>query len=246
MLPGKMSADEYESALLERLTWEFPPPLFRVEGTRNGRLHRRLGRSGESRQLDVAVYRGDELVFVADAKAHDTRSLEIAHVDAFVGLLDDVACRFGLLASPRGFSSGARGRAEVAKIKLLLLTYDEALKAEFLPVARQIYPQDWAYHPQLAAAVLAVRHARGWEAICDELNGIPFEEWEQYVMYAMRKHSQEALDFLKAVALNHHEAGWRYNAARILLEDGQMDERLRSILIKQEAEDAAFMKLLIP
>jgi hypothetical protein len=241
-----MSSNEYEAALLERLTWQFPPPLFRVEGTRDGKNHFRRGRSGEPRQLDVAVYRDDELVFVADAKAHVTRRLAIAHVDGIVGVLDDVGCKLGLLASPLGFTSGAHARALASQIKLLLMTFDEALAAELLPVARRIYPYDWAYHPQLAAAVLAVRQARDWEEIADELHDVPFEEWEYFVLYATAEHPDEASVFLQAVALNHHDDGWRFNAARLLIEGGLMKESIRTALMQREAGDADFLELLTP
>lgn len=239
-----MSSKEYEAALLERLTWQFPPPLFRVEGTRDGKIHSRRGRSGELRQLDVAVYRDDELVFVADAKAHDTRPLAIAYVDGIVGVLDDVGCKLGLLASPEGFTSGAHARARASQIELLLMTYDEALAAELLPVARRIYPYDWAYHPQLAAAVLAVQQTRSWDEIADELHDVPFEEWERFALYAIAEHPDEARGFLQAVALNHHDDGWRFNAARILIEGGSMKESIRAALMKREAGDADFMELL--
>lgn len=239
-----MSSAEYEGALLERLTWQFPPPFFRVEGTRNGKTHTRLGRSGEERQLDVAVYRGDELVFVADAKAHDTRPLQIAYVDAMVGVLDDLRCELGLLASPLGFTSGAHARARASQIELLLMTYDEALQAQLLPVARRIYPNDWAYHPHLAAAVLRVQRGRQWDTIADELDKVPFDEWDRFSQYAMSAHPEEATAFLAAVSTCHHEDGWRFNAARILIESERMDDSLRRLLREREAQDPDFAELL--
>ena len=238
------SAARYEAALLERLRWQFRPQLFRVEGTRHGRMHTRVGRSGKPRQLDAAVYRRDELVLVAEAKRHDTRPLDIGRVDGFVGMLDDVGCRFGVLASPRGFTSGAKARAAASKIELLLLTYEEALSAELLPVARRIYPSDWAYHPNLASALLAIQQDLAWATIADKLEEVPFEEWEGFTQFAMIYHPEEAVEFLQKIALNHHDDGWRFNAARLLIEGCQMDVTLRSTLVENESGDADFVALL--
>ena len=241
---GPLLPERYEAALLERLTWPFPPPLFRVEGKRDGQAHKHMRHSGNPRQLDVAVYRGDALVLVADAKRHETRSLDIADVDAFVGMLDDVGCKFGILASPRGFTKGAKRRAAITNIELLLLTYEEALTAELLPVARRIYSSDWAYHPNLASALLAINRNEKWKNIAEKLETIPFEEWERFAEYAMVHHPAEAIEFLRMVSLNHHDDGWRFNAARLLIEGGMLDESLRLSLIEKEKLDPDFLALL--
>lgn len=238
-----MSPARYEAALLEKLTWQFPPPLFRVEGTRNGRIHKVTGVSGEPRQLDAAVYRGEELILVGDAKRHETREVDIGRVDAFVGALLDVRCRFGILVSPRGFTAGAKRRAAAAAVTVLILTYEEALEAELLPTARSIYPHDWAYHRQLARAVLAIQRGQS-PPIPELLRDVPFEEWDGFVEYAVSHHTREAVAFLRRVALDHHDGGWRFNAARWLVETGHLDESLRVLLRAREAHDPEFLALL--
>jgi hypothetical protein len=132
----------------------------------------------------------------------------------------------------------------MSQIELLLTTYDEALQAQLLPVARHIYPNDWAYHPQLAAAVLRVQQGRQWDTIAEELDEVSFEEWDNFSQYAMAAHPAEATAFLEAVATYHHEDGWRFNAARILIENDQMNDSLRMRLIENEAQDPDFMELL--
>lgn len=239
-----LSPRSYEAAFLERLTWQFSPPMFRVEGTRNGVCHRRMGRSGVPRQLDAAVYHGDHLVLVAEVKRHDTRSLEIGTVDEFIGVLEDVGCRFGILVGPRGFAAGAEKRAAAAQIELRTFTHEDALEAELLPLARSIYPCDWAYHPQLAAAVLAIRQGKDWGEITEALEGVPFDEWEGFAQHAMIDRPDEASVFLQAIALNHHDDGWRFNAARILVDGGRLDDSLRSVIAEREATDADFLALL--
>lgn len=78
------------------------------------------------------------------------------------------------------------------------------------------------------------------------LEEIPFEEWEWFVRHAMVHYPAEAQMFLESIALNHFDDGWRFNAARILIEGGRMDDTLRSRLAEREAADADFMERLEP
>ena len=121
----RISAEDYEKALLELLTREFPPPFFKVEGTRGGRKFYLTGNSsGEKRQVDAVVYRrgSDSPVLVADAKRHK-RPLDVKAVDDFFGFLDDVGCKVGLLAVPRNTTKGAMQHNTSRKRRLRFLIF---------------------------------------------------------------------------------------------------------------------------
>jgi len=157
----------FERGLLERLRYDLAPHGFRVEGTTEMGQHRVLGRHSEARrQLDVAVYYGGagRPFFIADAKWHD-RPLDVADVDAFVGLMDDVGATAGLLAAPHGFSDGARRRAAAADVAVIVMSFDEALRYRWMPMAWEIYQWDAASHHDIARAIQAIAdvdlHAAG-------------------------------------------------------------------------------------
>ena len=124
------------------------------------------------------------------------------------------------------------------------MTNDEALVAELIPVARHIFPHDWAYHPELASAVLAMKCGRPWEEVADRLHDVPFDEWLEFARYAMDEHPAEALSLLEAIARNHHDASWRYNAARLLLEGDLLAAPLHAELTQSEASDEELIELL--
>jgi len=148
----EISPDEYEQALSEKLLYEFPARVFRV--VRDDRSV--VGQySKVPRQLDVAVYRADQShpFLVAEARRW-SRSISVEVVDCFIGKLDDIGpeTKIGLLVGVKGFSEGAKRRATASEIRLLVLSADEALEMNLRPIARQIYPRDWAFHPELAVA----------------------------------------------------------------------------------------------
>ncbi len=143
----------FERGLLERLRYELAPHGFRVEGTTEAGQHRVLGRHSEtSRQLDVAIYHadGDRPCFVADAKCH-ARPLDVAAVDGFIGLMDDVGATVGLLAAPQGFSDGARLRAAASDVSVIVMSFEEALRYRWMPTAWEIYRWDAVSHHDIGS-----------------------------------------------------------------------------------------------
>lgn len=231
--------ERYEAALLERLTQEFPPPRFEVKGTVGGRQHRVVGRYSKwRRQLDGAVHRAGATApfLVADAKRRATRRIGLSEVESFIGLLDDIDCKWGVVTSPLGPTEPARRRAAFARVKVEVMTYEEALQAEWLPTARQIYPWDWAFHPHLASALAAIHDARPCAEVADALEQIPFEEWQRFVYHALSQAPHETLEFLDYVARNHHDSGWRYNAVQVLLRERLLDTSTADHLRKTELD----------
>src|SRR5215210_1847788 len=108
----------YERGLLAWLRYNFPEPNFEVHGTVAGREYRVRGRLSQCRrQLDVAVCRSGESApfLIADAKFR-ARPIGVMHVEAFIGLMEDVGATAGVLAAPNGPSKPAPRRAEAANV----------------------------------------------------------------------------------------------------------------------------------
>ncbi len=211
----------YEIALHEQMLYEFPPPYFRVkpnEKTLKGRY------SLAVRQLDVAVYRrGEERPFlVADAKFYG-KALDVKDVEAFIGMLEDVGASLGVLTSPMGYSSAAGRRAKASAIDTRVVSREEALELRWREVAREVYPWDWIFHPELGSALYRLEHGGRTGEIPDALESIAFEEWSAFVSYGLSHHREEAEVFLRIIAQEHPDEGWRFNAVQRLLDAGALD-----------------------
>lgn len=237
------SPQEYEQALSERLFYEFPPATFRV----NWNDRSVVGRySRKRRQLDVAVYRESQShpFLVAEAKRWG-RPIDVGLVDCFIGTLDDIGpdTQIGVLVGLQGFSEAANRRAAASDIRLLVVSADEALQMNWRPIARQIYPWDWAFHPDLAAGLQSLQQGEEPDAMVEKLELIPFEEWLGFVKYALENHPAEAIDFLRFVALNHRDSAWRFNAVQQLMASdslGQADAQA----IRDQESDPEIIELL--
>jgi hypothetical protein len=234
----------YERGLLAWFRYNFLAPTFEVHGTVAGRQRRVPGRlSLSKRQLDVAVNRaGEDAPFlIADAKFH-ARPLDVTHVEAFIGLMEDVGATFGVLAAPKGPTKSALRRAEAANVDVYPMSLDAALAAPWYLIAHEIYPYDRAFHPQLARATRAWKANGGPQGVESGLEDIAFEEWEKFVRWALEDHFEEGVSFLIWVAGHHHDDAWVYNAARILEEVGLMPPELRAELL--DRRDADLQELL--
>lgn len=237
----KVSSKEYEGALFEKLLYDFRPPLFQV--VRDDRTI--AGRhSGVKRQLDVAVYRAgrDRPFLVADAKRR-ARAIDVSRVECFIGQLDDVGVRIGVMASPFGFSRAAKRRAASSDINVFVMNSDEALELNWRSVARQLFPWDWAFHPQLGAALLRLHKRCEASEIADALEGVPFEEWQRFVAYGLANQLPETGRFLWFVALHHQDGGWRFNAVEQLVDSGTLAQFDVGRLLYRE-RDAEILELL--
>jgi hypothetical protein len=240
-----ITPEDYELALLEKLRLEFAGSAVRVFGTENGRLHTIQGRySLVARQLDAAAYRvGTSRPFlIADAKRHSTK-LDVKDVEAFMGMVDDVGAGMGLLVAPMGFTKAAARRAAAASTYVWIMTIEEALTCKWLPLAREIYPHDWVLREELALAVRRLHGKTSPGDVIDALEPIAFEEWDAFVGYALAHHQPEAVTLLHAIAGNHVEDGWRFNAVRHLLDSSNLDEPKIAEFLAQET-DADIRELL--
>lgn len=210
---------QFEAAVVEVLRTQFEGPGLRVEPSGDATHYIRGRLSGVPRQIDAAVYRADDdgPFLVADAKWLG-RNIDVKGVEAFIGMVEDVGAEVGMLVGHRGFSPGARRRAHAAELELRLLRPSQALRFHWRTLARSIYPWDWVFHDDLAAALRALEEGGSHAVIERALEGVAFEEWEAYVAHAIRHHPGEAVSFLRWVAEVHVESGWRFNAIRHLHE----------------------------
>jgi hypothetical protein len=137
----EMTAVEYEGSVRERFVSLFREPEFTVVGGSTTFWPGRL--SGVKRQIDVGVVRNgapNEWILVADAKRHGYR-LDVPEV-AFLGFLEDLGCRRGVLASLLGGTSGALRRAAAGDAELHVVSYDKALSFDWNRIAAGLFPWD--------------------------------------------------------------------------------------------------------
>jgi hypothetical protein len=212
-----MNSSEYEKALTEKLLYEFPPPAFRV-------IHNQIfiGKySGGKRQIDVAVFRDGESdpFLVAEAKLHKD-TIDINHVDAFITKIKDVNAKIGIMVVSSKYTKSQKKLAKTFDIELRIMTIEEALEAQWLSVARHIFPLDWAFHPQIAAGLYRLQKNESPSNVLEAIENIPFDEWMSLVQYAINKHPLEVGNFLWFVTQDHPDDGWRFNAIQELITSG--------------------------
>lgn len=231
---------DYELALLEKLRLEFAGSAIRVLGTDNNKEHKIHGRySFVPRQLDVAAYRlGEARPFlIADAKRHSTK-LDVKDVEAFIGMVEDVGAEIGLIVAPAGFTKAATQRAASSSIHIRVMSIEQALTFKWLPLAREIYPYDWAFHEELSHAVRRLHEKALPAVIIEAIGTVPFEEWDSFVAYALAHHQCEAVFLLQTIAADHFEGGWRFNAIQHLLESNSLGQQeIKSLLATEEDSD---------
>jgi hypothetical protein len=225
-----MRWQDYEQGLLGLFQYRFRPPLFRVEGTQNGILHRVKGLISMSlRQLDAAVYIGsaNRPFLIGDAKRHDD-PIGSQEVELCLGLMEDVGARLGYIAAPASYKPAHRRGKGVARVVIMSLA--DAGRYRWLPAAASIYPSDWVFHEQLAGALSTMHEGGRPSAVIAALEGIAYEEWEAFSLRLLTEYSIEGEAFLTTVARYHFDDGWVYNAARLLREHGLMTAALRKDL----------------
>lgn len=229
-----ISPGEYEGALFEKLLYDFQRPGFRVvrdDRSVEGRYSR------VKRQLDIAVYRArqDRPLLVADAKRH-TRRIDVSQVECFIGQLHDVGVKIGVIASPFGFSEAAKRRATGSDISVFVMSIEQALEMNWRPVARQIFPWDWAFHPDLAIALRRLDRKDQPSEIVEAMEGVPLEEWLGFVAYGLANRLPETADFLWFIATHHDDDGWRFNAVQQLIDSAMLDRFDLNRLFSQERD----------
>ncbi|HEX8691308.1 MAG TPA: hypothetical protein VF746_02610 [Longimicrobium sp.] len=228
-----LSPEEYEWALFEKLLYDFPPPAFRVEHN----VSLPGNQSGTSRQVDVVVYKaGDAHPFlIADAKLHK-RKVDLTVTGSFLSMLLDTEVGAGLLVAPEGFSKGAENQLKQHNVAVMQLSLDKALTLCWRSIARGLLPWDWAFHPDMAPVLRLIDEKASPDELVEATAVLPFEEWEAVISFGMHNYRQEARSFLCAIALEHWDDAWRFNAVRLLNEFGSLDNDFARALIQRETD----------
>lgn len=217
-----ISPGAYESAILEHLVRDFAPLGHRVAGTEAGsKLYVRGRYSGAKRQLDAAVFRsGEDIPFLIGEAHRHGRRLHVKNVEAFLGMMDDVGAKMGIIFCPSGYSPAALRRAHSASLSCTVVSVEKAYNLNLLNEARRIFPLDWAFHQHMAEALKSLRDGGDSASFAEALENVPYDEWERLARYALDRHRLEAEIALRAVASDHLDDGWRYNAVLALDEFG--------------------------
>jgi len=173
--------------------------------------------------------------------------IDVKDVEAFLGMMDDVGAKMGVIVCPKGYSAGAQRRAAAASLKCHVVTIEEARHLNLLTEARIVFPEDWAFHEDMAQALKALRDKDTPSAFSEALEPIPFDEWERLARYALARYPQEARDALLAIAFEHLDDGWRYNAIMALDERGLLSEAeiLSAAEDERDGENRAMLLELI-
>lgn len=98
----------------------------------------------------------------------------------------------------------------------------------------------------MAAALHQLNQGASSETIIQAIESIPFEEWDVFVTYGLQSLPGEAIRFLWAVAHNHHDDGWRFNALRYLNEAGLFRESQIERLLQSERDPDIYGMLQDP
>ena len=228
-----MDSTEYEKALAEKLRYEFPPPMFEVvHDLRLKGVH-----SEGNRQIDVAVFRSEEMnpLLAAEAKLH-SGTLDIGYIDAFITKLREVNARIGIMVVSSDYSKPGKRLARAFDIEVRVMTIEEALEMQWRPIARGIFPMDWAFHPQMATALYRLQKEEVPESVIEPIESIPFDEWLALVQYALQHHTSEATEMLWFIALHHFDGGWRFNAIQELIACGAFDQGEVNLILQHERD----------
>jgi hypothetical protein len=124
--------------------------------------------------------------------------------------------------------------ARTFDIDLRIMTVEEALEAQWLAISREIFPFDWAFHPQIAAGLYRLQKNEPSEKILKTIEDMPFDEWVSLVQYAVSNYQTEAGLFLWFVAQYHDDDGWRFNALQELITSGLIKRFDVNQILKRE------------
>lgn len=230
-----MEFDKFERAFYNKLVYQFPLPYFIV-------THNDVEKgifSKCNRQLDVTVRLNIEkrpIKILVDTKNWVSK-IGLKTVENFIGMVEDVNPKIGILVSPLGFTKYADNRISTVDIYLELLTINEALELNLRELVRDIFPHDWAFHPQMAESFMKLKKGEVNEFI-DALDHVPYEEWLSVIKYSLtvEYYKDIVVKALREISINHYDSGWRFNAITILSDIGKLNNDLYDYLINYEID----------
>ena len=173
---------QYEKHIYEQLKkWAGSDPDARVEFDRKlpGQL------SGTTRQIDALVtgrFAGGvekEVTAAVDCK-HYTRNLDVTHVEAFIGLVEDVQTDMGLLITNRGYSPAAQRRAQRGIKLQVVVSHIDELSSYSPAYDEPYYEGDYYDFSPYGPVGATIRYCEPYET---EYTPLPDEvEWSDEVL----------------------------------------------------------------
>jgi hypothetical protein len=193
--------------------------------------------SSSRRQIDVSVYRSGEPrpAIAVECKRYGRR-LNVKDVESFLGMLEDLGARRGVLVAPLGYSRGAVRRIHGTEGELYCLAERDAVRLNWRELARALFPSDENFHPEMGDAFDAVIVDSDIQRAANALETVAFEEWEASIHAIFCAVPDRASLLLRHIARSHFDDGWRYNAILILGEHEEMDADLASELASCERD----------
>lgn len=234
-----MTWQDYEWSVLEKMRLAFASKAIRVHGTIDGEKCRVVGMlSKVPRQLDAAAFYPGEVrpFLICDAKKRE-RGPDVPAVEQFIGTMEDIGPDVaGFILSAKAASPGALRRARAAGVNLQVLSQEEALLFSWRGLAHSLYPADPVFGEELARALLATWRGEPAREVVELLDNVAYEEWLAFVDYLMAKKEGSARAFLTAVAENHPDSGWRFNAIQKLATAGWLTATTRQALLEHDPD----------
>lgn len=129
----------YEDQILEHLKKKYSDYVFKKNDHVQGRY------SKVDRQIDISIrkdFAGSDVLMVVECKCIN-RNVDVKVVDSFIGFLEDVNAKLGVIVTKKGYSEGAKNRAEGSSIRLDVVSYDDVYDYDFdLHICQECDPGD--------------------------------------------------------------------------------------------------------
>lgn len=122
----KLTYSDYEDQVFKVLKDKYPNDTV----TRNRHLP---SKSEGTRQIDIAIENevgGHGILIIVDCKNYG-RKVDVKHVEAFLGMMEDVKAHVGIMVTSLGFTKKAKKRIDESKVRLEILSPKEVEDIEF-------------------------------------------------------------------------------------------------------------------
>ena len=111
---------DYEDYVYETLRAKYPQHIFKRDG-------QMVGKAGTKRQVDIAIYEkiaGHEILTVVDCKYYE-KKIDVKNVEMFIGMLEDLGADVGIMVTATGYTSTAKTRAKISRVRLDIVKYED-------------------------------------------------------------------------------------------------------------------------
>ena len=170
-------------------------------------------------------------IFIAEAKKHG-RPVDLTVAGLTIALVQDIGGVPTVMVSTAGFSAAARNHLAFENIDHLTITLTEAMALRWIPELETRFAIDRSYKIASGELVEALRISNA-EPFNDA--DIAYEEWLAVIDTGLTVYNTETLSVLDNLASQGYDDGLRFNAIRILDEEGKLtSSRIEELLIKED------------